>query len=271
MIQQPRVPSSGLMPASDVVICAKEILWRILWQGQEKIMADVMPPEDWDKSAGIKVIERLFKTYPRYNDMHLAHAQQRSLLHLMLPDVEGCKENKCELTRTPHGRRFISEELNSFLDFLFELIVARGPSAGFDVSLNGFDLFHGHVFIAAETRRLGILFHDREYPAYDKEIFPYNMGYCQTGSTVAYDSMNLRNILWLAPLPSSSIKAWAAPGTLVVLDARPDGIIYTDLIPEYVNFARTIYEDDLGHVVVDVNYLNVGIQFLTIRFSYAEN
>ncbi|KAJ6928714.1 hypothetical protein NC652_012752 [Populus alba x Populus x berolinensis] len=44
-------------------------------------------------------------------------------------------------------------------------------------------------------------------------------------------------------------------GILVVLDARPDGIIYIDLIPEYVNFARTIYEDDLGHVVVDVNLL----------------
>lgn len=28
----------------------------------------------------------------------------------------------------------------------------------------------------------------------------------------------------------------------MVLDARPDGIIYRDLIPEYVNFARTIYE-----------------------------
>jgi hypothetical protein len=31
-------------------------------------------------------------------------------------------------------------------------------------------------------------------------------------------------------------------GTLVVLDARPDGIIYRDLIPEHVNFARIIYE-----------------------------
>jgi len=31
-------------------------------------------------------------------------------------------------------------------------------------------------------------------------------------------------------------------GTLVVLDARSDGIIYRDLIPEHVNFARTIYE-----------------------------
>ncbi len=27
------------------------------------------------------------------------------------------------------------------------------------------------------------------------------------------DSMNLRNILWLAPLPSNSSKAWVAPGT----------------------------------------------------------
>jgi len=83
-------------------------------------------------------------------------------------------------------------------------------------------------------------------------------------------------------------------GVLVVLDARPDGILYRDLIPDYVKFARTIYEgsgfcffsalllceswnflrkvdfflsvlslstlpvDDLGHVAVDVNYLNVG-------------
>lgn len=31
-------------------------------------------------------------------------------------------------------------------------------------------------------------------------------------------------------------------GVLVVLDARPDGIIYQDLIPEYVQFARTLYE-----------------------------
>lgn len=44
----------------------------------------------------------------------------------------------------------------------------------------------------------------------------------------------------------------------MVLDAHPGGIIYRDLIPEYVKFARTIYEDDFGDLVVDVNYLNVG-------------
>ncbi|KAF2316854.1 hypothetical protein GH714_042195 [Hevea brasiliensis] len=178
---------------------------------------------------------------------------------LPIPDVEGSKENRCELTRTPYGRRFISQELNSYLKFLFEVIAARGPSIGLDVSLNRYDFFHGHLFLATKTGRLGILFHAKEYPAYDKEVFPYNMGYCQKGSTVTYDdSMNFRNILWLAPFPSKSSKAWEAPGVLVVLDARPGGIIYRDLIPQYVNFARTIYEDDFGDVVVDVNYLNVG-------------
>uniref|UniRef100_A0A2P2KP83 Uncharacterized protein LOC105125085 n=2 Tax=Rhizophora mucronata TaxID=61149 RepID=A0A2P2KP83_RHIMU len=76
---------------------------------------------------------------------------------LSVPDVERCKENRCELTRTPYGRRFISEELNSYLEFLFELIVARGPAIGFDVSLNRYDFFHGHLFLAIGTGRLGIL------------------------------------------------------------------------------------------------------------------
>ncbi|XP_038890491.1 ATP-dependent Clp protease proteolytic subunit-related protein 3, chloroplastic [Benincasa hispida] len=99
MIQQPRVPSSGLMPASDVLIRAKEVITnrdtlvkllakhtgnpietvsnvmqrpfymdatkakefgvidKILWRGQEKIMADVAAPEEWDKGAGIKVVD----------------------------------------------------------------------------------------------------------------------------------------------------------------------------------------------------------------------
>ncbi|KAK7397180.1 hypothetical protein VNO78_18347 [Psophocarpus tetragonolobus] len=178
---------------------------------------------------------------------------------ISVPDCEGSKENRCQLTRTPYGRRFICQELNLYLQFLFQLIVDRGPSVGLDVTLNRFDLFHGHLFLALDSGRLGILFHAKEYPAYDKQVFPYNMGYCQRGSNVTYnDSMNLRNILWLAPMPGDSDESWVAPGVLVVLDARPDGIIYRDLIPDYVNFARTIYEDDLGDVAVDVNYLNVG-------------
>uniref|UniRef100_A0A0A9FWP5 Uncharacterized protein n=1 Tax=Arundo donax TaxID=35708 RepID=A0A0A9FWP5_ARUDO len=177
---------------------------------------------------------------------------------LPVPDVEGLKKNKCQLTTTPYGRRFANEEINSYFAFLFELIVARGPSVGLSVSLSRFDLFHGHLFLASGTGRLGILFHAKEYPAFDKELFPYNLGYCQAESDVAYDdSMNLRNILWLAPLPSNETKAWLAPGILVVLDAHPDGIIYQDMIPDYVQVVRTVYEDDFGEVAVDVNYLNV--------------
>ncbi|KAJ0253135.1 T-box protein [Hirschfeldia incana] len=169
------------------------------------------------------------------------------------------RTNKCHLTRTPYGRHFVADEVNLYFEFLFRLIESRGPSVGLNVSLSRYDLFHGHMFLASESGRLGILFHAKEYPAYDKEAFPYNMGYCQRGSDVKYgDSMNLRNILWLAPLPSNSGPGWLAPGVLVVLDAHPDGIIYRDLIPNYVKFVRTIYEDDLGTTAVDVNYLNVG-------------
>ncbi|XP_068659587.1 ATP-dependent Clp protease proteolytic subunit-related protein 3, chloroplastic-like [Aristolochia californica] len=99
MIQQPRVPSSGLMPASDVLIRANEVIKnrdilvkllarhtsnsietvakamrrpfymdstkaqefgvidKILWRGQENIMAEAASPEEWDRRAGIKVVE----------------------------------------------------------------------------------------------------------------------------------------------------------------------------------------------------------------------
>lgn len=32
---------------------------KILWRGQETIMADVAAPEEWDKGAGIKVVDEL--------------------------------------------------------------------------------------------------------------------------------------------------------------------------------------------------------------------
>ncbi|URD90780.1 hypothetical protein MUK42_27258 [Musa troglodytarum] len=176
---------------------------------------------------------------------------------LPVPDVEGLKKDKCQLTRTRYGYRFADMELNTYFAFLFELIAERGPSVGLNVSLSRYDLFHGHLFVATDSGRLGMLFHAKEYPAYEKESFPYNMGYCQRGSNVVYDdSMNLRNILWLAPLPNDITEAWLAPGVLVVLDAHPEGIIYKELVPEYVDIVRTIYEDDFGDHVADVNYLN---------------
>lgn len=51
----------------------------------------------------------------------------------------------------------VMQELNSYLGFLFELILARGPTVGLNVSLSRYDLFHGHLFLALDTGRLGIL------------------------------------------------------------------------------------------------------------------
>ncbi|RLN34149.1 uncharacterized protein C2845_PM03G15910 [Panicum miliaceum] len=183
-------------------------------------------------------------------------AIQRALDPTMLPvsDVEASQENRCELTRTPYGRRFASEEVDSYFASLFELIVARGPSVGLNVSLSRYDLFHGHLFLASKTGRLGILFHAKEYPAFDKngDTLPclwnfnhrtFSFFFYFTGSNVAYDdSMNSRNVLWLAPLPSNGTRAWLAPGVLAVLDAHPGGIIYQDMIPDYVQVVRTVYE-----------------------------
>lgn len=52
---------------------------------------------------------------------------------------------------------FKLQELNSYLQFLFELIVARSSAMGLNITLNRFDLFHGHLFLAFDNNRLGIL------------------------------------------------------------------------------------------------------------------
>lgn len=119
-----------------------------------------------------------------------------------VPDVEGAGEQRCQLTKCTYGHRFKKKELNQYMAFLFEAIAALAPSVGFNVTLNRFDLFHGHLFLAGNTGRLGILFHAREYPAFNEEKFPVHLGYCQVGSSLVYDeSVNFRNILWLAPMP----------------------------------------------------------------------
>lgn len=65
------------------------------------------------------------------------------------------------------------------------------------VTLSRFDLFHAHMFCTHSTNRLGMLFHSKEYPAYDKD-FPINLGFCQQKSPVKYEeaAMDFRNLLW---------------------------------------------------------------------------
>ncbi|CAM6115491.1 unnamed protein product [Calypogeia fissa] len=185
-----------------------------------------------------------------------------------VPDVEGSTEQRCTLTKYDDGRRFAKQDITKYMAFLFETIAELSPSVGLNISLNRFDLFHGHMFTAYNTGRLGILFHSREYPAYDENKFPLNLGYCQKGSTLPYDaSMALRNIVWLAPMPDCSpvinssnqtcSKKWLAPGSLFVLDTAEGKILDRELVPDYLDVVHTVSEDDLGDVMLDVNYFSL--------------
>ena len=110
------------------------------------------------------------------------------------------------------------------------------------VELSRFDLFHAHVFVCAH-RRLGILLHAKEYPACNNE-FPYDLGYCQTGSTlhIAADGMDRRNLLWY----EDALFAIHLPEGSALLHA----LVHRDLRP-----FRTTYEGDFGQPLFDVYLL----------------
>jgi hypothetical protein len=48
------------------------------------------------------------------------------------------------------------------------------------------------------------------------------------------------------------VKSCNLTGVLVVLDAHPGGIIYQDMILDYVQIVRTIYEGMFCHVPIPV-------------------
>ena len=67
------------------------------------------------------------------------------------------------------------------------------------ISLDRFDLFHGHLFVS--DLGVGLLFHASEYPALD-DSFPFNLGYCQLNSTMQYSEpkMSWRNLIFFKVL-----------------------------------------------------------------------
>ena len=64
------------------------------------------------------------------------------------------------------------------------------------VNLSRWDLFHAHAFRSWRDGKLGLLFHAKEYPQ-ECEAFPYNLGFCQRGSSLEYETrgMDFRNLL----------------------------------------------------------------------------
>jgi hypothetical protein len=56
----------------------------------------------------------------------------------------------------------------------------------------------------------------------------------------------------------------------VVLDAHPDGIIYRDLIPDYVKFVRTIYEglnNSIPSLISLINLLHCRSHLITHTYT----
>lgn len=66
--------------------------------------------------------------------------------------------------------------------------------------LSRYDLHHAHIFFNSARNSLGFLFHAREYPAYDVESFPFDLGFCQKASDLCLaeeNEMDSRSVLWM--------------------------------------------------------------------------
>jgi hypothetical protein len=162
-----------------------------------------------------------------------------------VPNVENAAHRGCELTHERCGRRMRDRKCNAYMVELFEMVSSLTLT-----SLNRFDLFHAHAFAWRATndvssRRLGLLFHAKEYPAKDVAKFPIDLGKCQIDSTLRLDEkgMNHRNILWLS-LDSCGLLAW--------LDTSSEPLREILTVPEL----HTTFEGDFGVVQGDVYYFH---------------
>ena len=167
---------------------------------------------------------------------------------LRIPDVEGAAAARCQLCRSPTGVRFRKNALNRHFAAVFATVAANAPAVGLPVELSRFDLFHGHLFSARDC--VGLLMHTREYPALGPG-FDVNLGFCQAGSSVAWDAslQSLRNLLYVVPARRDLATS------LVVLDTT-EGTALHELLAPGVRPLHTVYESDLGTALADINYLH---------------
>jgi hypothetical protein len=170
-----------------------------------------------------------------------------------VPDVQGARRDGCALCRAPHARRFADAALNRHFAALFATAAAGEPG----VSLSRYDLFHAHLF--ANDACLGLLFHAREYPRLEPDAgFDVHLGRCQRGSTLAWDeeAMARRNLLYVVPV------ARGAEAVLAVLHTAPGTLLHGELLAPGVRALHTVYEEDLGKPLADLNYLHAAPRLL---------
>lgn len=140
----------------------------------------------------------------------------------------------CLIIPRPYAYRISNTAVETFIISLFSCV-----AAAVNAQLSRYDLHHAHAFFSARTGALGLLFHAREYPRKDENVFPYELGYCQPGSDVEGDeqSMQFRCVIWLLHVPG-----------IAVLDGR-------DRLP-----CGTFCETEFGTRIADVYYFPAGVE-----------
>lgn len=97
----------------------------------------------------------------------------------------------------PHDGPMFSVGSDAMAMFLKRLFRQAADLGGVYLSLH--DFHHGHLVYCRKHCRLVILFHTREYPAWDEDKFPFELGFCQNGSSVRVDAvdMTVRNVVYV--------------------------------------------------------------------------
>lgn len=173
-----------------------------------------------------KVVRRMF------HDLHasLIEGRDRPLDALLEPYYHLVHPvGACNHFPFSRAKRFCSTDMTDFFKALF-----RDAADVLNCRLSRFDLHHAHLVHDDRTHRLCAIFHAKEYPAKWEE-FPYELGYCQTGSNVVLreEDMRFRNLTWCEDW------FWLLDG-----GARlPFG---------------TFYEREFGDVIADVYFFDVG-------------
>ncbi|GMH42665.1 hypothetical protein BSKO_10584 [Bryopsis sp. KO-2023] len=162
-----------------------------------------------------------------------------------VPDVEDAAAHKCSLALRPEAQRFRDDSINRFIAELFSAITNATELPCPKVHLDRFDLFHAHLFLDYATSDMGLIFHAREYPAFDKVSFPYILGYCQQDSTMPYAplEMDFRNFVWFK-------------GELAALDTGEDTVLGKEILYPGTELFRTVFEDELGDAIADLFYFD---------------
>ena len=135
------------------------------------------------------------------------------------------------------------------------------------VSLDRFDLFHAHLFVA--DAGAGLLFHASEYPALGPD-FGCNLGFCQVESPLRYSEakMSWRNLVFMKAsvsdakgclgnkrlhVPIRSVSCHLQ-GRLFAIDLTGGSFLFSRMLSRDLYPFRTAQDHDFGRVVADVNF-----------------